>query len=471
MIRMRPRPYSFQKEGVRLIQHFGGRCLLADDMGLGKTPQALWWSDKYLGPVPIVIICPENLKINWKREAKKFCNIDAEILYHRTPPRRLPVNTDQTYIINYDIIGAVQRPEDWPRLHTWGNLLRKLRPGLVIIDECQYIKSMKAKRTHAVRQLCEGVPHALGLSGGPLVNNPAEMWPILNILRPKKYPVFSDFAFKWCDAKPTRWGWQFTGGKNLPRLNRQLKKIVMVRRRKEDVLTDLPPVINSIIPFALSKEGRAEYEDAESNFLTWLRRKSPKLARRAAKAEALARMGYLKRLAAELKLKYVQAWIDDFLEESNEKLLAFGIHKKILRPLESHFGKLSVRVDGSVVRHARQAAIDRFNTKKDCRLFLGQIDAAGVGWSCRTSSAVGHMELAWTATQHRQATDRARGIGRGIKGRPTNVYWFVAEGTIEEKLCELIQKKAHIVDAVLDGREMVDFALFDELMVQMKAAA
>jgi SWI/SNF-related matrix-associated actin-dependent regulator 1 of chromatin subfamily A len=450
------RPYKFQKVGVRKIQQFGGRALLADEMGLGKSFQCLLWAWTYLDQEDsVVIVCPKTIRENWKREAAFHLDLRAEVLEKRTP-----AVTDLRpgiYVVNYDILGTEHSVH-----RTWVQILKRLKPKLVVVDECHYISSPGIKRTAAVRALCRTVPHVVCVSGTPLTNNPMEMFVTLNLLRPKLFPSYPSFVNRYCRLEVPPWGRpRYIGPRNLKSLHRKLRRTVMIRRRKVDVLDQLPPKTRTVVPVDI--DGK-EYKKAEQDFAKWLRETHPHKAGAARKAERLVKFGYLLRLAADLKMPAVKDWIDGFLKESDGKLITFGVHKKVVKGLDDHYKRLSTRVDGSVTGHKRQTAIDSFLNRDDVRLFFGNIKAAGVGWSARGVSTVLFAEMGWTPGEHVQAEDRVHGIGRGKEGTVSNVYYLVARGTLEEDLCKLLQKKQKTLDGVLDGRPTDEgLSIYDQL--------
>lgn len=456
---MRPALLKFQKAGVRQIEEFDGVVLLADQMGLGKTAQSLYWAANYLPDnAKIVIICPASLKINWQREARKFCGLRAVILSGLTPPNEDVLNYGRVFIFNYDIL--VNRAG---QKNSWLTLIRKLKPDLVICDECHMIKSLKAKRTKAVREICKKVKHKIMISGTPLTNRPAELFSALNILHPKEFPSFVSFGWRYCDPKTTPWGVVYTGAKNLSELHARLTDLCMIRRLKKDVLTELPDKIHSTIPLELSN--RKEYDKAENDFIRWLIELSPEKARTAEKAEYLVRRGYLRRLAGSLKLKQVTEWITDFMEETDEKLIFFGIHTKFLEPLYENFKKIAVLVNGSVSAKKRQVAFDSFVSDKKIRLFVGNIQAAGVGWNGQVACHVGFGELPDTPGELSQAADRAHRFGQT---RSVHCHYLVSQNTIEEKMCDMLLEKQKVLTSVLDGGADLGFnfeAQVDRLLI------
>jgi SWI/SNF-related matrix-associated actin-dependent regulator 1 of chromatin subfamily A len=433
--------FKYQKKGVRGIELFAGRALLADSMGLGKTIQALWWAKNYLEEWPVFIVCPAYLKRHWAREARKHFDIHVEVLEGTRPQ---PAVTDhflrnKIYVLNYDILSA------------WLPYLINLEPELVILDEAHMVKSRNAKRTKAAKQLCRASPHVLALTGTPMTNRPSELFPILNMIRPDVYNSFWSYAKSYCNPQKKPWGWEFKGAEHLDKLHAELKSTLMIRRLKEDVLKDLPSKQRFVIPFKLRH--KKEYDLAHSEFIKWLRRNfGGRNADRAARAERMVKMGYLKRLAAVLKLPDVADWVEDTLEESDGKLILFGVHKKVLLPLFDKFRDTAVLVTGKVAAGKRQLLFDKFVNDRKTRLLVGNIQAAGTGWSATGTSVTAFAEVGWTPAEHSQAEDRTHGINRGIEGTRSTSYYLVAEDTIEEYLLSIIQDKQQVTDEALDGR-------------------
>ena len=439
--------YKYQKKGVRKIQHFKGRALLADEMGLGKTLEALKWLHDNPDKRPAVIVCPASLKWVWETEASLHLGMRSEVLNGQKPPKGGFTGRHSLIIINYEI------------LQHWSKYIQELNPQVLILDECHYIKNLRAKRTKAVQKLAKKIPCVIGISGTPLTNRPYELWSILNLIRPDIFN--SVWTYRWRYCKPVRkpWGWEYKGADNLSELHRKLKSLMMIRRLKKDVLTELPDKTRQIIP--MDVENRSEYQEALNNFITWITRKSTIKAERAKRAERLVQMGYLKRLSAELKMKAVLQWIDDFLESSDGKLVLYCVHKKIIEQIHSKYKHISVVVDGSVTGRKRKIAIKTFQGNKSIRLFIGNIKAAGVGITLTAANTLAFVEMDWTPGDHVQAEDRIHRIGQK---KAAMIYYLIAKGTIEEDLCELIQKKQTVLSATLDGKKKVNrLNIFDEL--------
>lgn len=452
----KPKLKKHQRKAVKKIDQFKGRALLADEMGLGKTWEALWWCKIHPEKRPIIVVCPANLKWVWEMEAWKLLKIRAVVLSGRKPPKKkkgFKTHHKELYIINYEI------------LNKWVPFLWKLKAMVLIPDEVHYQKSRGAKRTLALNRLSKGplrkkrrskkgrklkkrrrIPHVLAISGTPLTNRPAELYTTLRLVRPKIYNHHDFFMHRYCKPVWREWGWEYKGATNIKELHRKLKKQMMIRNLKKNVLKDLPDKTRTVIPMDI--ENRKEYQEAETDFITWLTKKSATKARKASKAKQLVQLGYLKRLAADLKMKQVLQWIENFMEQSSEKLVVFGIHKKIIKQIHKKYPHTSVVIDGSTSSKNRKRAVQSFQHNKKIRLFIGNIQAAGVGITLTASYTLALVELDWVPGNMMQVEDRLHRIGQK---NAVMIYYLVAKDTIEEKLCEILQKKQRILSKVLDG--------------------
>lgn len=451
-------PFKYQLTDVRRIHQLGGRVLVGWEMGLGKSYLSLFHALRHPELRPIVVICPASIKYQWERECKIHTGMLAKVLEGTRPDVDAIETHYPVWIVNYDILGQRQGEKYG---EGWLSFLKSLKPQLVILDEIHYTSNRTAHRAKWSRELCSGVPSVLGLSGTPLTNRPAELWSPLNIIRPDLFPSFWSFVQRYTQARRTRWGWDFRGASNIEELAQKLAP-VMIRRRTEDVLADLPTQRRSVIH--LEMDNRHEYNKALTQFRKWLEERVPDKARSALRAETLTKLGYLKRLAAHLKLRSVFEWIDNFLEESDGKIILFAVHTKIIDQLKERYNPISVVVTGSVTGRDRQHAVDKFVTNNRTRIFIGNIKAAGVGWSAKGCSDVAFVEVGWTPGEHTQAERRVYGIGRGERGRGSNAWYLVARDTIETSLIELLQRKQKTITAILDNGKGENFDVVEELM-------
>lgn len=463
--------YDFQAEDVRAIHHeFDGRILNANAVGLGKTVETLYYSWKYLPedpPGPIVVVVPSYLLINWEREARKHLGMRVELLRGERVPSGYgrPWNPNQLYVVSYRCLvpagwrGRRQLPED-----SWARWLLDLKPRLLISDEGHYLKSRYSQRTVAFRVMSRQVERVQILTGTPLTNSPKDLWSISNILWPKLFPSEFDFLSRYTFAKKRFFGWEFKGAQRLDELHLILKKAGMIRRRKEDVLKDLPILTHSVIPLEVDLK---EYHEMEADFLGWLDKKAPGMSRSAAQAEELVKMNYLRQQAGLLKVEQIAEWTKDLLEETGGKLLLGSIHHAFSDALKKRLGRSCIQADGRQSPQEKQGAFDAFNTDPKVRTLIGGLQSAGTGWSCRSTSDVAVAELPWVPSDLAQFSGRVDGIERGIPGTAAHVRYFAAENTIDGDLCRVLQSKSLWADEAIDGGSITQGL---EIYSQVKAA-
>lgn len=465
MIKLKP----FQKTGVKKIERFKGTILMADDMRLGKTVQTLKWVSNHRDLLPVVIVCPAIAKWEWSDQAMDHYGIPTVILEGTTPDKKI-LNRNTIYIINYDILWA------------WVSRLKRLRPEIVIMDEVHYIKNPKSRRSKACRRLTKGyiykedvkerkriltkiktkskrkvearlkkrVKHIIAISGTPLVSRPAELYPTLNILWPKVFRSFTDFGMEYCNPTFDRGKIVFKGATNLDKLHLKLKRLGMVRRLKKDVIKDYKEPESEVI--ALDFANPKEYKKKSVRLLQKLERHS--------KLEKHGGFMQLKQLAAEMKIDSVLKWIDDFLERSDEKIVIFAHHQKIIRAIKKHYPTTSVTIDGSISHKNRNAAKKLFANDKKIRVFIGNMQACGMAISLKAANTIAFAELPLTPGDLHQCKDRIFDLS---KKDPLFVFYLIAKGTIEEVICRLLQRKQSIINEVMDGKNGVELNLFDDL--------
>jgi len=436
-------------------------------MGLGKTIQALAWLQLHPEKRPAVILCPAHLKLNWAQEIEQTIGEHSVQVLSGTDTNQ-PIWGD-IVIINYDIlhnkydtatdsIGKKRKKE--LEYTGWVDFLIDKKPQVLIIDEAHAIKSNQALRTKATKKLAKKVQHVIALTGTPIVNKPIEGFNILQVVDKTVFPNFWKFAQKYCDAKHNGFGWDFNGASNKEELHRILTQTVMIRRRKQDVLKDLPSKIYSYVPMEITNH--KEYTKAEADFINYIaEKKGQKAAAKAKNAEHLAKIEALKQLAVKGKMNQAIDWIKNFLETNGQKLVVFCVHKEMVNTLMDEFGDVAVKVDGSVSAKGRDEAVKAFQNDPGVKLFVGNIQAAGTGLTLTAASSVAFLELPWTPGELVQAEDRCHRIGQQ---NSVNVYYLLANGTIEQKIAGLLDNKRSVLDAVIDGKEVEQESLLTELM-------
>jgi SNF2 family DNA or RNA helicase len=334
-------------------------------------------------------------------------------------------------ILNYEIVA-----------HHRDALLRT-RPKALILDEAHYCKNPRAKRTQALRRLSVAMePGALrvALTGTPVMNRPEEIVPQLRILG-----RLDEFG---SGAQLKR---RFQGMDAEERLHWHLRRHCFVRRLKRDVLPQLPDKRQVVVPMAL--DNAEEYKLAERDVIAWLREQPLDLSELDAKisaalrAERLAQLNTLKRLAARGKLSAAVSWIHDFLEH-DEPLVVFSHHEEVQAELLRRFPDAG-HLLGKDSAQARDETVRAYQDGTGHPLLICSTLVAGQGITLTRASNVAFVELEWTPALHDQAEDRCHRIGQHDA---VTAWYLLAAGTIDERIAELLQAKRAIVGAVTDGR-------------------
>jgi len=445
-------PRRFQIAGVKKIRQFGGRALIADDPGLGKTLQTLMYIANNKEIKRVLVICEAHLKWHWEQEAKKYYRMQSTILGSRTP---YEFEEQKITIVNYDII------------KDWKEDLASYDFQLVVIDEGHKLQNPEAQWSKATKMVVRNAKYLLILTGTPVGHSPGDLWFLLHLLRPKRWNSQFDFGMYYCRPRRDKGKWIYRGAvkKRLPKLHRILKKHVMIRRTKAEVEPDLPPKSRFTLPVEVDL---TEYHMAEEDFRQWLKTYHPEKRKALHAQDGRAKVGYLLRLTARLKMPAIKLWIDDFLYESNEKLIVYGVNRAVVSGMYEEFKEMAVLVYGGTSEKYRRIAFDRFNNDKNCRLFFGNIQAAGTGWSAKKCPNQLHVQFSWKPNDHIQGENRSHGISRG-GGKPAFYWYMVAHGTIEETMAQLCQEKAFVSDTILDGGKVAyRFDLYDEFLRTLK---
>ena len=419
------------------------RTFLADEQGLGKTVEALAAieaADAY----PAIVVCPASLKLNWQREAGSWlAHRSVVVLEGRMA---VPPTADIT-ILNYEIVAAHREA------------LARRRPRAIVIDESHYCKNPQAKRTHAVRRLAGAVPAdglRLALTGTPVLNHADELIAQLRVIG-----RLEDFG------SGARFSRQFQGERSEERLHWHLRRRCFVRRLKSEVLPQLPAKRQVVVPMALTNT--AEYRLAERDVIEWLRAQPLDLSELNAKiaatlrAERLAQLGTLQRLAAKGKLHAALGWVADFLV-SGEPLVLFARHREVQEAVLERFPD-ALHLLGRDSTAAREAAVQAFQSPDGPPLIVCATRVAAQGITLTRASNVAFLELEWTPAMHDQAEDRCHRIGQ----RDAVTAWYLlAAETIDETMARLIQRKRAIVGAVTDGREIDSDGLVEQVVRELR---
>lgn len=438
--------FPFQRAGVayaaKRLQ--SGGVLIADEMGLGKTLQAIataW----FLDTAPVVVVCPAALKRNWQREfAKWLPQASVSVLAGKTPDMSRIADAD-VVIINYDVLGSIAGRDGNRQPQGWIAALAEINPQMLVVDEAHYAKNEQAKRTRALIWLSRQIPNVLLLTGTPVVNRPVELVPLLRMMgRLQDFGGPRAFKSRYCAPTYSRWGTSYAGATNLDELNKLLRSTCYVRRTKAQVMPDLPPKLRSVVDVDLSN--RSEYELAERHFVLWLMENGYD-PHKALRAEHLARLMALRRLAVRGKIADCVAWVREFLDSTDDKLVLFAHHVEAQNALAAAFPG-SVRIAGGQ-NDANDRAVQQFQSDPSARLIVVSLMAGQAGFTLHAASHVAFLELGWTPKDMRQAEDRVHRIGQTAE--MVNVYWLLCANSIDTDMEAVLNGKAAVVDAVTDG--------------------
>ena len=427
---------DYQKKGIQWLQmlhHYGFGGILADDMGLGKTLQAIaFLSSQMHENSRVLILAPSGLIYNWADEFQKFApNLDVAVVHGLKPYREtILAEKHQIYVTSY----ATFRQDS--------EIYKNLSFDFLFLDEAQVMKNAQTKIAKTLRKFV--VPSVFALSGTPIENNLGELWSIFQIVLPGLLPAKKDFT-------------------KLPaeRVAQFIKPFVM-RRKKEEVLTELPDLIEVVYKNELEDQQKAiylaqlqqmqeriehvtaaEFQRNRVEILTGLMR-----LRQICDTPALFMENYK---GDSGKLDSLRDLLSQ-IAEGNHRVLIFSQFRGMLDRIEEELPQLgltSFKITGSTPSQERQEMTKAFN-QGDRDVFLISLKAGGVGLNLTGADTVILVDLWWNPAVESQAIGRAHRMGQE---QAVEVYRLVTRGTIEEKIQELQEEKKNLVSEVLDGTE------------------
>jgi len=446
--------YPYQEEGVKFAL-FKKACLIGDEMGLGKTLQAIALAvmkKEVFGFKRVLVVTLASLKDQWKREIDRFSDETSVVVAGPAPKRRAIYRGDEYFfaITNYE---AVLRDV---------TVISRFKPDLVILDEAQRIKNFSTKTAEAVKRLPR--KHALVLTGTPLENKLEDVYSIVQFLDPHLLSPLWQFAADHFMISRKKKG-HILGYCNLENLHEKLKPVV-IRRKKEEVLKDLPDEVVNNYYVDFHQEQREIYAGYARMLLPLINKKfqTPMDLRRIQKLLMGMRMvcnsTYLIDRTTHIspKLTELASVIDELVIQSRRKMVIFSewttMTFLIARQL-SEAGISFVELSGKIPVKKRQSLIDEFTHNPDCRVFLST-DAGGTGLNLQAADCVVNFELPWNPARLNQRIGRVSRIGQ--KSQCINVVNFICKGSIEERIFAGIQLKTDLFKGVFEGGEdMVEF--------------
>lgn len=448
--------YPYQKSAIKFSRG-KPNVLLADAPGLGKTLEAIG----IINETPcssVLIVCPATIKINWTRELRRALlhPLSITIITAKTKADELPKVANGVYVINYELLVKF---EDWLRANQW---------SVVVADECHKLKNPKSQRSDVMSVMPAN--RLIYMTGTPIVNRPKELFPLISALDPERWTNFFTFAKRYCGAYHDGHAWNFNGASNLEELQDRLRSTIMVRRLKEEVLTELPPKLRQVIEIEptspmkklLAKEAVLEDEEKLSRLksLVELSKASddPTVYDEAVKnlstavKVSFAEMSQLRQELALLKVSYV---VDHIKSSTTDKCVVFAHHREVIEQLYAAFPGEAVMLYGGMKESEKQEAIDRFQTDPTIKVFVGSILAAGVGITLTAASHVVFAELDWVPGNMTQCEDRCHRIGQR---NSVLVQHLVVDGSIDAKMAHTLVEKQKNIEKALDTEYELDYA-------------
>ena len=436
---------DFQKEGLDFLLKSSGNALLADDMGLGKTVQTLAYVASEKQSMPVLVIAPLVTLTNWQREIERFMkkkSRNGRIMENGNPTstmirtgKKEDLGNFDFYIINYELLHK--------RL---GDLLN-LNIRTLVCDEVQHLRSKTTQKYTAIKKLAalKSINYRVGLSGTPIYNHGSEIWSIVDILKPGLLGNFKEFCEYFCYLDER--GKAIVLENKRTSLHEELKKHVMIRRKKSDVLKDLKDKVRY-------KEIIAADETYYKNQLDQIWHKHEEELKNAEtefyKSASYQRAIQSERQAAGIaKLPRVIDFVKNIME-IEESVVVFCHHKSIHKLLHESLHEFSpVSIIGGQTDKARQDSIDRFQNG-DTKLMIAGLRAGNLGINLTRAKYVIFAELDWSPAYHYQAEDRLHRIGQK---NTVFAYYLIGSGTLDDHVADILVDKSYEIDAIMDQKQ------------------
>ncbi|MEV6962491.1 DEAD/DEAH box helicase [Streptomyces sp. NPDC051207] len=443
---------DYQRRGLNWLARMtslGLGCCLADDMGLGKTITLIALHlHRQTDPSaagPTLVVCPTSLMGNWQREIERFAPGTRVRRFHGAH-RTLEDLADGEFVLT--TYGTMRLDAERLAALTW---------GMVVADEAQHVKNPYSATARQLRTI--GARARVALTGTPVENNLSELWAILDWTTPGLLGRLGTFRARYAQA--VEGGQDPAAAERLARLVRPF----LLRRRKSDpgIAPELPPKTETDHPVSLTQEQAGLYEAVVREALAEI-----------SGAGSMARRGLIVKLLTGLKqicnhpaqflkeerprivgrsgkLELLDELLDTILAE-DAAVLVFTQYVRMARLLEQHLAARGVDsqfLHGGTPVADRETMVRRFQ-EGEVPVFLLSLKAAGTGLNLTRAEHVVHYDRWWNPAVEAQATDRAYRIGQT---RPVQVHRLIAEGTIEDRIADMLSRKKELADAVLGAGE------------------
>ncbi len=442
------RDYQLQGyQWLARIAHLGAGACLADDMGLGKTVQALALILSRAPEGPTLILAPTSVCNNWLEETQRFAPT-LKARYFGIGDRQQQIDDAGPFDLVVCSYGLLQTESEKLIAKQWHT---------IVADEAQAIKNTLTKRSKAAMGL-QG-DFKIITTGTPIENHLGELWNLFNFINPGLLGSLKKFNERYA---------QKIENQKDKTTQKQLKKLLqpfILRRLKNDVLTELPPRTEVTLHIDLSAEERTLYEALRRNAMqTIAESKEQATPPGQQQLKVLAEIMKLRRACCHPKLVLAESEISssklqafeelvDELISNHHKALVFSqfvSHLTLIRELLDKKGISYQYLDGSTPMTKRKTIVNDFQSGKG-DLFLISLKAGGSGLNLTAADYVVHMDPWWNPAVEDQASDRAHRMGQK---RPVTIYRLVAKDTIEDKIVDLHRHKRDLANSLLEGGEV-----------------
>lgn len=452
---------DYQVDGFRWMSRlarWGVGGILADDMGLGKTLQTLAVLLQRGDDGPALVIAPTSVGFNWAREANRFAP-DLIVHLYRETDRAEFLKTLQPNDVVICSYGLAMRDADPLAKVDWHTL---------VLDEAQAIKNSRSKTSIAIANLT--ADWTVALTGTPVENHLGELWSLFHVVSPGVFGGWSSFRDRF--ASPIE---KDNDLDTRAALANRLKPFVL-RRTKNEVLTELPARTEMNLYVDLSKEERKIYDTIRLDAISDIKAIAKDDDVKDARFKILAAMTRLRQIACHPVMvdedyEGGSAKLDCLIEtmrnlqSEGHRVLIFSQFVKHLALIRAALDENSVTyeyLDGATPAAKRQEAVDRFQSG-NADAFLISLKAGGTGLNLTAADYVIHMDPWWNPAVEDQATDRAHRMGQT---KPVMVYRIVSRGTIEQEILKMHDEKRDLAAGVIDGTAVAG-KLSNEDLIEM----
>lgn len=435
--------FPYQIEGVKFLAKTK-KSYLADEMGLGKTVQVIGFTN-LIKPSKILIICPASLKFNWETEFKEFSTNNYKVQIIKSNSTKIKDNAD-VLIVSYGTI-------------TKGiSKYQNINFDLIVLDESHYIKSFKAKRTKAVVSLES--EYKIAMTGTPILNRPAEIYSTVNWLDSSVLGNRGKFLSRHCskmvyNSNTSMYVESWGGAYHIKEIGKKLYNSVMIRRRKRDVLKQLPPKIRQVIEVEGLKIGdQKRHKKLFEEFPKVKRMISTLQKRKQYARDFFSQLAIERHKTALEKIPLCVKYVIDLLESRN-KIIVFAHHKNVIENLKQHLQKKKIGVVnfiGGMTDEEKNIAVQKFRKDDRIKIFIGSIQAAGVGITLTEADLVLFLELDYTPGIMLQAEDRVHRIGQK---KNVLIQYFVFRNGIDSMIVKMLINKLDINNQLLGDEKKI----------------